>query len=204
MNPRFAVILPAAGSSMRFGGGTRSKLIAELAGLPVITRAVLPFVQRTDAHQILIAVPNDPYAMAASSRQLTEKSDKSACSSRANEIWEALSRDPAVKNRLGGQIALVPGGACRGESVRAALRLVAKDIEWIAIHDAARPLLSQTVIDRVLVAAVEHGAAAPALPMGLTIKQAAGEGAADDSTQSTLGHADAADHPSRLAAKRVR
>ncbi len=172
--PRFAVILPAAGSSTRFGGGTRSKLVVELAGLPVITRAVLPFVQRADAHQILIAVPNDPYAMATSSRQLPEQTNKSAASSRANEIWEALSRDPSVKIRLGGQIALVPGGTCRGESVRAALRLVAKDIEWVAIHDAARPLVSQTVIDRTLLAALEHGAAAPALPVGLTIKQADG------------------------------
>jgi 2-C-methyl-D-erythritol 4-phosphate cytidylyltransferase len=51
---------------------------------------------------------------------------------------------------------------------------VPKDVEWVAIHDAARPLVSQDVIDRTLAAAVEHGAAAPALPVALTIKRAIG------------------------------
>ncbi|HYO07584.1 MAG TPA: IspD/TarI family cytidylyltransferase [Tepidisphaeraceae bacterium] len=172
--PRFAVILPAAGSSSRFGG-RQSKLVAELAGLPVITRAVLAFAQRPDTHQILIAVPNDPNARAAPSQQnLARRDDALVPGGRANEIWDALSRDPAVKNRLGGQIALIPGGATRAESVRAAARLVSPEVEWVAVHDAARPLVSQAVIDRTLAAAVEHGAAAPAVPVQLTVKQAAG------------------------------
>src|SRR6185437_13414570 len=186
--PRFAVILPAAGSSTRFGG-TRSKLVAELAGLPVITRAVLPFVQRSDTHQILIAAPNDPFAMSSMSSTAKPLAAPAAtppatlppnppasppAAGQANEIWAALSRDPSIKNRLGGQISLVPGGASRGESVRAALRLVAKGIEWIVIHDAARQLMSQQVIDRTLAAALEHGAAAPAMPVALTIKHADG------------------------------
>lgn len=171
--PKFAVILPAAGSSSRFGG-TRSKLIAELGGLPVITRAILPFVHRTDTQQILIAAPNDPLAVASPSQQSLARFDDPLTYGRANEIWQALSREPSVKNRLGGQIALVPGGSNRAESVRAALRLVSKDIQYVAIHDAARPLVSQDLIDRTLAAAVEHGAAAPALPVNLTIKQATG------------------------------
>ena len=44
----------------------------------------------------------------------------------------------------------------------------------IAVHDAARPLVSQGLIGRVLSAAFEHGAAAAALPVHLTIKQAIG------------------------------
>jgi 2-C-methyl-D-erythritol 4-phosphate cytidylyltransferase len=171
--PRFAVILPAAGSSSRFGG-TRSKLVEDLAGVPVITRAVLPFVQRADAHQILIAVPNDPHAVASPARQNLARLDDPPPTIRANDVWSALARDPVVKNRLGGQIALVPGGATRAESVRAALKLVPAEIEWVAIHDAARPLLSQELIDRTLDAALLHGAAAPALAVAQTIKQAAG------------------------------
>src|SRR5689334_21855488 len=99
----FAVIIPAAGSSSRFGGA-RSKLVQELAGLPVITRAVLPFVQRSDVQQILIAVPNDPFARAALSQQNMAKLDEPATRGRANELWDALSREPSVNNRLGGQI----------------------------------------------------------------------------------------------------
>ena len=171
--PKFAVILPAAGSSARFGG-PRSKLIEELCGLPVITRAVAAFVQRSDTHQILIAVPNDPHARAAPSQQNLARIDDPAPSRRANEIWDALARDPMVKNRLGNQIVLVPGGGTRAHSVLAALRRVPADVEWVAIHDAARPLVSQQLIDRTFAAAVEHGAAAPALPVQLTVKQATG------------------------------
>jgi 2-C-methyl-D-erythritol 4-phosphate cytidylyltransferase len=40
------------------------------------------------------------------------------------------------------------------------------------VHDAARPLVSQALIDETLAAAVAHGAAVPALPVNLTIKQA--------------------------------
>ena len=169
--PRFAVILPAAGSSSRFGA---PKLVQDLAGVPVIARAVLPFVQRGDTHQILIAVPNDPFATAAPAQQNLARLDDPVSSGRANEMWTALSREPAVKNRLGGQIALVPGGPTRGESVWSALRRVPADVEWVAIHDAARPLLSQDLIDRTLAAAIEYGAAAPAVAVPWTIKQATG------------------------------
>ena len=171
--PRFAVILPAAGSSSRFGG-TRSKLIELLDGVPVITRAVLPFVHRSDVAQILIAVPNDPHAMSPLGKQNLARLDDPTPTIRANDIWAALERDPLVKTRLAGQIALVPGGATRAHSVLAALKLVPADVEWVAIHDAARPLLSQEVIDRTLDAAMIHGAAAPAMPVALTIKQATG------------------------------
>ena len=168
--PKFAVILPAAGTSARFGA---PKLVQDLAGVPVIARAVLPFIQRADTHQVLIAVPNDPFATATPAQQNLARIDDPVPTGRANEIWAALSREPAVKNRLGGQIALVPGGPTRAESVWAALRRVPADVEWVAVHDAARPLLSQELIDRTLAAAIEYGAAAPAVAVQLTIKQAA-------------------------------
>src|SRR5688500_6225101 len=155
--PRFAVILPAAGSSTRFGSG-QSKLLADLVGIPVITRAVLPFAQHPDAHHIFIAVPNDPYAIAPPSQQNLARLDDPIPTGRANAIWDALSRDESIKNRLGGQIALVPGGPNRAESVKAALRRVPADVEWVAIHDAARPLVSRDLIDRTFAAAIEHGA----------------------------------------------
>jgi 2-C-methyl-D-erythritol 4-phosphate cytidylyltransferase len=171
--PRFAVILPAAGSSSRFGGA-RSKLVQDLDGVPVITRAVRAFAVRGDVAQVLIAVPNDPHAVGSPASQNLARLDDPPPSIRANEVWAALERDPVVKNRLGGQISLVPGGPTRAHSVLAALKLVSADVEWVAIHDAARPLVSQELIDRTLDAALLHGASAPALPVALTIKQAAG------------------------------
>jgi 2-C-methyl-D-erythritol 4-phosphate cytidylyltransferase len=58
--------------------------------------------------------------------------------------------------------------------VRAALEQVRPDIEWVAVHDAARPLVSAAMIDRVLAAAERYGAAVPARPVTLTIKEADG------------------------------
>jgi 2-C-methyl-D-erythritol 4-phosphate cytidylyltransferase len=55
-----------------------------------------------------------------------------------------------------------------------ALRHVADAIEWVAVHDAARPLVSQSLIDRTIDVAKVQGAAVPALPVALTIKQATG------------------------------
>jgi 2-C-methyl-D-erythritol 4-phosphate cytidylyltransferase len=51
---------------------------------------------------------------------------------------------------------------------------VPADVEWVAVHDAARPLVSAAVIDRTLEAAARYGAAVPALPIVPTIKQADG------------------------------
>lgn len=74
----------------------------------------------------------------------------------------------------GDRIRICRGGSSRAHSVLAALREVPPDIEWVAIHDAARPLVSQALIDRTLLAAVQYGAAVPAMPVHLTIKQATG------------------------------
>src|SRR5690349_7771461 len=72
------------------------------------------------------------------------------------------------------RITVCSGGETRAHSVWNALKQVHESIDWIAVHDAARPLVSAEVIDRTLEAAVQHGAAVPALPVHLTIKQAAG------------------------------
>lgn len=67
---------------------------------------------------------------------------------------------------FGGRVTLVAGGATRGASVRAALEaLEGSEVTQVLIHDAARPLVSQPVIDRVLAALQAAGAAAPALPV---------------------------------------
>ena len=72
------------------------------------------------------------------------------------------------------RIRFTPGGNHRAESVLKALRQVPSDIEWVGIHDAARPLVSQALIDRTFAAARQYGAAVPALPVHLTVKQADG------------------------------
>jgi 2-C-methyl-D-erythritol 4-phosphate cytidylyltransferase len=71
--------------------------------------------------------------------------------------------------------ACVTGGATRAESVRAALEEVAGDAAAILVHDAARPLVTETVIGRVL-APLSQGwdAAVPGLPLPDTVKRVDG------------------------------
>jgi 2-C-methyl-D-erythritol 4-phosphate cytidylyltransferase len=146
--PRFAVILPAAGGSTRFGGPT-NKLLADLGGEPVLARTLRAFLDRADVEQVVIPTGFTPDSLRAAAPSLEK------CLSDA-------------------RVQLCPGGPSRAESVRAALARVAVHIEWVAVHDAARPLVSATLIDRVLAAAEHHGAAVPAQPMSLTVKEAVG------------------------------
>lgn len=66
--------------------------------------------------------------------------------------------------------AVVAGGSSRQESVWLGLNALSEDIQLAAIHDGARPLVSNLVIDRTVRAANSYGAAAPAVPVKDTIK----------------------------------
>ena len=66
--------------------------------------------------------------------------------------------------------AVVAGGKSRQESVWLGLNALSKDVKLAAIHDGARPLISNAVIDRTVRAAHTYGAAAPAVPVKDTIK----------------------------------
>ena len=72
-------------------------------------------------------------------------------------------------------VQIVTGGATRQDSVRAGLRaLQGSGAEMVAIHDAARPLLTHEMIDRLMTAMSDDIAAAlPVLPIADTIKTTA-------------------------------
>ncbi len=65
----------------------------------------------------------------------------------------------------------VPGGAERQDSVAAGLAALPQDVELVAVHDAARCLVTVEEIRRVLAAASEHGAALLAVPLRDTVKR---------------------------------
>ena len=69
---------------------------------------------------------------------------------------------------------VVAGGETRADSVRHGLEVASGDL--VAIHDAARPFVSQAVITAALQAAAQTGAAAPAVPVKDTIKVADADG----------------------------
>ena len=69
----------------------------------------------------------------------------------------------------------VTGGATRAESVRAALEEVPKDAAVVLVHDAARPLVDDSVVERVLVPLGEgFDGVVPALPVSDTVKRVDG------------------------------
>jgi 2-C-methyl-D-erythritol 4-phosphate cytidylyltransferase len=76
-------------------------------------------------------------------------------------------------------IKLVKGGAQRFESVRAALAHVDQAAELVCIHDAVRPCVLESWIDRVFEEAGKSGAAILAAPLSGTIKRVAGSGVID-------------------------
>jgi 2-C-methyl-D-erythritol 4-phosphate cytidylyltransferase len=78
----------------------------------------------------------------------------------------------------------VAGGATRSESVRAGLAEVAQDALVVVVHDAARPLVSDDVIGRVL-APLSEGwdGAVPGLPISDTLKRVGGDGAVLDTVE---------------------
>ena len=72
-------------------------------------------------------------------------------------------------------VACVPGGATRAESVRAALAEVPEDALVVLVHDAARPLVGDEVVERVLAPLTEgYAGAVPALPIPDTVKRVEG------------------------------
>lgn len=69
-------------------------------------------------------------------------------------------------------VIVVEGGERRQDSVANAVRAVAPSSQVIVIHDAARPLVSPSLIERTIAAAIEHGAAIAALQARDTVKRA--------------------------------
>jgi 2-C-methyl-D-erythritol 4-phosphate cytidylyltransferase len=131
--PTAAAIIVAAGRGVRAGGGL-PKQYRDLAGRSVLARTVAAF----DAHPAVgeIVVVRNP--------------DDAALYAAAGIAAETPLSD-------------VAGGATRDASVRAGLAAVPGDLPFVLIHDAARPLVSRSVIDGVLAALATHEAAAPAL-----------------------------------------
>jgi 2-C-methyl-D-erythritol 4-phosphate cytidylyltransferase len=141
---RFAVILPAAGRSTRFGDPKQKKIYSELDGRAVWLRAADPFLGRTDVNQIIVAIaPQD--------RELFHRRYQ------ANVAFL--------------DVTVVEGGAERSDTIARALEAVAVSCDFVAIHDAARPCLTSEQVEAVFAAAIQHGAALLAVPVADTLKR---------------------------------
>jgi 2-C-methyl-D-erythritol 4-phosphate cytidylyltransferase len=83
--------------------------------------------------------------------------------------------------------AVIPGGSTRAESVRAALAEVPSEALVVLVHDAARPLVDDAVIERVVAPLAEgFDAVVPGLPLADTVKRVEGGMVAETVDRSSL------------------
>ena len=140
---KVAVIIPAAGASKRFGRKGK-KVFERLKDRPVFIRSIELFVNRDDVCQVRLVV--------------------------AEEDLETFKTRYAANLGFMG-VNLVTGGAERTDSVRNALEGVAEEADFICVHDAVRPCVSELWIDEVFAAAERTGAAILACPLHGTLKK---------------------------------
>ena len=154
-HPSCAAVIVAAGSSARMGG--TDKLLAELGGLPVLSRTLRVFDDHEMIDTIIVVARED----------------------RMPKISRVCS--PYRKVRI-----VVPGGESRQESVMHGLKAVPEGTELVAVHDGARPLVPPEVITKAILKAAKFGAAAPAIPVKDTIKVSKTGGVDETPDRSTL------------------
>jgi 2-C-methyl-D-erythritol 4-phosphate cytidylyltransferase len=137
-----SAIIVAAGSSQRMGF---DKLLALIGDKPVLAHTLDAFEQTSCVDEIILVARPE----------------------RVLEFQELVQQSGFKKVRK-----VVAGGAQRQDSVRAGLELLSQETSYVAVHDAARPLVRPEQIERVFSLAREHGAAALAEPITDTLKRA--------------------------------
>ena len=138
--PVCSAVVLAAGSSERMGS---DKILAELAGMPVLVRALTPFQESEYVEEIVVVTRAD----------------------RINRIADLVK-----EYKLDKVSKVVCGGNTRMESALAGVSEVKAEAKLIAIHDGARPLVSRELIASTVQAARDYLAAVPALPSTDTLK----------------------------------
>lgn len=138
---RYSAIIPAGGASQRFNSG--NKLFQILNGKPVFLHSVEQFRAFAADEDIVIPV---------------------------NKAFKTEMQEILERFLPGNHIKVVEGGADRTHSVINALSHLSADCDLIAVHDAARPLISKKTIQKVYEAAAVHGAAAAARKATNTLK----------------------------------
>lgn len=142
-SPFCTAVVPAAGSSTRMEG--QDKILLELGDRPVLVRTLQALEACALIHEIVVVTREDLVVPVS-----------------------RLCRDFGLEKVT----KVVTGGATRTLSVLSGIRSASLEAELIAVHDGARPFVTQEVLEEVIRKAAECGAAAPAVPVTDTIKRA--------------------------------
>ncbi len=147
----FTVLVAAAGSGRRMGGVY--KPLTPLNGRPMIAYSLEAFQKCGFVKQIIVSAPNE----------------------HADAIRKEAEEVGCTK-----LVRIVPGGKTRAESVKCAFQAAFPDksavTPFLAIHDAARPLITESQLSDVFFACVRHGAAVAATKVRDAVKYASLDG----------------------------
>lgn len=153
---RVVAVVVAAGVGRRFGSGAEPKALADLGGRTVVDRAIGVVAGAEGIDGVVVAVP----------AAATDDDGIHPVERAVRGAWP--------------EAVVVTGGAERADSVAACLAALDAGVTWVAVHDAARPLVPAEVVARVLEAAGPGvDAVVPALPVHDTLKRVGGERAVE-------------------------
>lgn len=138
-----SAVVVAAGSSSRMG---TDKLMLPLGGVPVIVHTLQAVSAAPSVGEVILVAREDLLVP-----------------------MSQLCRDFGLAKVT----KVIRGGGQRVESARLGTLEASRDAQVIAIHDGARPFVSIQVIEDAIAQALSTGAAAPAVPVKDTVKQAA-------------------------------
>ncbi|HLH00155.1 MAG TPA: 2-C-methyl-D-erythritol 4-phosphate cytidylyltransferase [Bryobacteraceae bacterium] len=147
---RVSVILPAAGLGTRMGrtapekAGTSRKQFMLLEGSPILLHTIRKFVDTPEVVEIVVALRGDDIG------------------------WVG---DLLAAERFGKPVRLVEGGDTRQQSVENALAALGSGTDLVAVHDAVRPFIEPSVLEKVFAEAAETGAAIVGIVPVDTVKQ---------------------------------
>ncbi|MDO4569210.1 MAG: IspD/TarI family cytidylyltransferase [Planctomycetia bacterium] len=141
---KYCVILPAAGKSSRFRDFNYKKPFFFLKNRAVWLHSARLFLNRKDVAQVILVISPE---------------DK-------EDVLEKFRAEIAVLD-----ITLAEGGKERADSIENAIPLIKEECDFVCVHDAARPCLTQALVDKVFLAAENRGAAILAVPIADSLKK---------------------------------
>lgn len=137
---KIVVIIAAAGSGKRMGSGIPKQYLM-IEGRPIIVKTVEAFLKNPRVDTVIVVAGAD----------------------HLNLCREELSKFGIECVRV------IEGGALRQDSVYRGLCEMPEDTDYVLIHDAARPYVSQKTIDDIIEAVAEKAAVVPAVPVKDTV-----------------------------------
>ncbi|GJM05623.1 MAG: 2-C-methyl-D-erythritol 4-phosphate cytidylyltransferase [marine bacterium B5-7] len=144
-NAKYWVVIPAAGVGARVGADKPKQYIS-INNKTIIEYTIDCFIHREEIEKIVVAI------------------------SKEDEYWPTLS----ISNH--DKIMTAPGGEERYQSVLNSLQILsgkAENSDWVMVHDAARPCLNQSAIDRLIIELRTHDVGGIlAMPCRDTMKRA--------------------------------